>query len=284
MADPGELPFVVSTTDAAFALDVFERSRTGLVVVDFWAEWCAPCRMLGPLLENLAQQYGGRFTLVKADTEQTPQAAQEFQVSGIPAVFAVLDGEVVDFFQGLLPEEAIRQWLDRLLEHAAVGEAQRLAAEDPIAAESQLRGLLGERPQDATLVVALATLLADQGRTSEARELVDPLVEAGYADSAVEKLKARLDLAANSALDLDAARQAAAAQPEDFAAQFALAQALAGKSAYPEALDICLDLVVRDRHGTGEEARKLMIDVFRVLPDDSELTGAYRRKLSAALY
>ena len=91
-------------------------------------------------------------------------------------------------------------------------------------------------------------------------------------------------LAANAALDLDAARQAAAAQPDDFAAQLALAQALAGQSAYEEALETCLELVVRDRHGAGEEARKLMIDVFRVLPDDSELTGAYRRKLSAALY
>ncbi|MEC8473482.1 MAG: thioredoxin domain-containing protein, partial [Planctomycetota bacterium] len=102
-----ENPWLINTTDETFQVDVMERSKLGLVVVDFWAEWCAPCRMLGPVLEKLASESDGKFTLVKAETELNATAAGEFSVSGIPAVFAVVDGQVVDRFEGAMPEPAI---------------------------------------------------------------------------------------------------------------------------------------------------------------------------------
>ena len=95
-------PWVMATSDDSFDKDVFERSFETAVVVDFWADWCAPCRLLGPVLEKLAAEYDGGFVLVKANTEEVPQAAAKFRVDGIPAVFAVCDGEVVEAFQGAL--------------------------------------------------------------------------------------------------------------------------------------------------------------------------------------
>src|SRR4026208_1647492 len=95
-------PWIQSTTDATFDHDVFERSKEVPVIVDFWAAWCQPCRMLAPLLERLADEYAGRFVLVKAKTDETSQSAGAFGVQGIPAVYAVVNGEIVDFFAGLL--------------------------------------------------------------------------------------------------------------------------------------------------------------------------------------
>jgi putative thioredoxin len=284
MSEQHAASWVVETTEERFSQDVLERSQRGLVVVDFWAEWCAPCRLLAPLLEKLAAESAGRFTLVKANADQTPQAASQFGVSGIPAVFAVLEGAVVDFFQGLLPEPALRQWLDRLLEASALCEAKTLARDDPAAGEAQLRSLLAARPQEATIVVALANLLADRGEWGAAGELLATLEKRGFLEPEAETLKARLDLAAKAELDLDALQKASAACPDDFASRLGYAQALAGRQRYREACDACLDLVARDRRRTGEDARRLMLDVFRVLPADSELTTDYRRKLSALLY
>ncbi|MCC6509602.1 MAG: co-chaperone YbbN, partial [Pirellulaceae bacterium] len=96
------------TTDDTFETEVVERSRQGLVVLDFWAEWCGPCRALAPTLEKLALEYAGRFTLVKANTDETPEAAGKYSVASIPTVLGIMDGEIVDAFEGALPERQIR--------------------------------------------------------------------------------------------------------------------------------------------------------------------------------
>src|SRR5215212_11195850 len=107
--------FIVETTRETFERDVIGRSSEQPVVVDFWAEWCRPCRMLGPVLERLAEEYGGKFVLVKANTEQVPELASGFGVRSIPAVFGLRDGKIRDSFVGVLPESAIRAFLGRLL-------------------------------------------------------------------------------------------------------------------------------------------------------------------------
>ncbi len=163
-------PWLINTTDEQFEQDVVTRSLSGLVVVDFWAEWCAPCRMLAPILEKLTDEYAGRFTLVKANTDQTPQAAGQFGVQGIPAVFAVLDGEVIDSFQGVLPEESLRGWLDGLLKHTELSEARRLIDTDPTTAESKLRSILDDDPNNSAASIALADLLTRRGQDTESAD------------------------------------------------------------------------------------------------------------------
>src|SRR5690242_3866512 len=108
-------PWILEAEEATFQQQVVERSRELLVVIDFWAAWCQPCRLLGPVLEKFARDYDGKFLLVKAETEKLPGIAAGFGVESIPAVYAVRDGAIVDFFVGLRDERQFQAWVDRLL-------------------------------------------------------------------------------------------------------------------------------------------------------------------------
>lgn len=279
-----ESSWITETTDNTFEQDVIEGSRERLVVVDFWATWCGPCRMLGPILEKLAGEYGGRFQLVKAETDHNQRAAASFNVSSIPAVFAVLEGEAVDYFAGALPEPQLRAWLDRLLATADAAQVKRLEETDPAAAEARYRQLMAQFPKEPQLKIGLARTLHAQGQFDEARRLVDELEARGFLEPEAQQVKSALELAAQAKADLPALEAAAAAEPENLDLQLTLARGLAGAERYEEALTRALSIIQTRRDGPGEEARQLMIDIFRVLPADSELVGAYRRKLASALY
>jgi len=277
-------PWIVSTTAATFERDVIQRSNEVPVVVDFWATWCAPCRALGPILEKLAEEYAGRFVLVKADTDQLPDAAFQFRVESIPAVFGVVAGEVVDFFAGALPESHVRTWLDRLLQTALLAQAQRCEAADPAQAERHYREVLVQQPDNPTALIELGRLLVEHEREDEARAILRQLESRGFLEPEAEKLRAALELKEKGTADVTALRQAAEAKPGNLGLQLKLAEALAGSGSYQEALDICLALIERDRRGVGEQARQAMIDIFRVLPEESSLVNDYRRKLAMLLY
>ncbi len=284
MSETATGDWLINTTDDNFAEVVFEGSKKRLVIVDFWADWCAPCRALGPVLEKLAEEYAGRFVLVKAETEQNQLAARQFNVSGIPAVFAVLDEKVVDSFQGAMPESALRPWIDKQLSGSKLLEAVALAKSNSKAAIEALRQLASESPNQADVQIALAELLLNDGQADESSVILQQLEKRGFLEPAAEKLKAMIELRGKASQSVEAARAKANATPKDYALQLDLAQVLAAHQAYEESFEICLNLVAVDRKVTGEQARALMVDVFRILPDDSELTREYRRKLSMALY
>jgi putative thioredoxin len=209
-------------------------------------------------------------------------------VQSIPAVYAMRDGQLLDFFVGLKSEEQLRGWIDRLLPSPAeqlVIEARSLAASDPKAAEAKY---LEASQLDANLAAAkigLAELLLQQGRADEARAILDELERRGFLEPEAEKLKAQMHLAApsNATVDLEQLR-AAATDPKNLAAALALAEGLASQGQYEEALDTALSVVQSGKKELVEPARKLMVDVFRLLPDDSPLVTDYRRRLSTALY
>lgn len=278
---------VVSTTDDSFDTDVIVRSQLGLVIVDFWADWCAPCRMLAPLLEKLAEEFQDRLTLVKADTEKNPVASQRFGVSGIPAVFAMLDGVVIDAFQGALPEPALREWIEKCLVVEQLFRVQQQIVTDPQAAEATLREIMdrGELTDrtDQTKVLLLQAL-HEQGKHEACEQLLEELAGRGFLEPECERIQSELALQDKSTADVDALREAIEQDPQDLTKKLELAEALAARKDYPAAFEICLELITKDRATTGEKARLLMLDVFRVEGDESEVTREYRRKLSMALY
>jgi putative thioredoxin len=279
----------IETTDATFEQDVIERSKEVPVVVDFWAEWCQPCRLLTPVLEKLASDFAGKFVLVKANTDQVQAVARQFRIQSIPAVYGFRDGELLDFFVGLLREHEIKSWLERLLPAEAderAAEASKIAQIDPQGAEQRFREAL---ELDASLPKAktgLAALLLAQGRLDECRELMEELEQRGFLEPAAERIKAALELhsKAREAGSVDECRAAVEADPDKPDLKLRLAEALAADGEYEEALEAGLELVRDHKQQFGEPARKIMVDIFQVLPNDSELTRTYRRRLAAALY
>lgn len=281
--------YIVEATEVNFEAEVLERSLSAPVVVDFWAEWCGPCRMLGPVLEALAQEYAGKFFLAKVNTESAPSLAAEFGVRSIPAVFAVRDGQIIDSFIGALPEPRIRAWIDRLLPtpaDVAVAEARALEPSDPAGAEAKYRSAVALAPDLVPAKIGLARVLLSLDRVGEATALMQELERRGFLEPEGEKLKAELALRSHASQSggVAAARVALEARPDDPERKLALAEALAAKGVYDEGLELCLEVVERDRRHAGEAARKTMLNIFQLLPPDSELAAEYRRRLAAALF
>ncbi len=281
--------WIVETNRESFERDVLDRSREVPVVVDFWAAWCQPCRMLGPVLEALAEEYQGQFVLVKADTDQMPDVAASLGVQSIPAVFAFRNGQLVDQFVGVLPERQLRSWLEGILPTEAeslTAEAASLEQTDPKEAEAKYRQALTAQPNDFAARTGLARSLLVQDRLAEAQQVVEELADAGALDAEGERVQAeiRLRLEGREAGSLEEARASAEADPGNLQRQWNLARALVAAGEYEQAMQVCLRLVEKDRRGLGEQARTLMVDVFHLLGPENPLVAEYRRKLSMALY
>ncbi len=235
---------MTDVTDATFEQDVIKRSHEVPVVVDLWAEWCGPCRQLGPILEQTIEATGGQVELVKVDVDANPQISQAFQVQSIPAVYALKDGKVVEGFIGAQPQPAVEEWVARLLPSEEETEVQRLVAEG---SESSLRAALELEPDNEDAVVTLAELLVVDGRPDDALALLARLPE-----SAETRRVAALARVGVPEGDVD-----------DLAAR----------------LDVLIDKVKDD-----EGARQEYLDLLELLGADDPRTAVYRRSLTARLY
>lgn len=290
MSNEATSTFVIEATRQNFQQEVIERSHTVPVVVDFWATWCAPCRMLSPVLEKIAREYDGRFVLAKVESDHEPELSLQFGVRSIPAVFGVRDGKAIDAFAGVQPESVIRTWLDRLLPTPAetiAGEARRLEMTDPRAAQEKYNEAMSLDGGLPAAQIGLARIALEQGRLDDARIPIAALERRGFLEPEAEKVKAELMLRLRAqqagGVTLEAARAALAASPDDRNLTFQLAEALAAASQYTDALALCLELVERDRKGIGEKARQTMVAIFQLLSPESELVTEYQRLLSLAL-
>jgi putative thioredoxin len=279
--------YVFDVDERSFQSAVIERSRTVPVVVDFWAEWCGPCRMLGPILEQLAEQHAGAFELAKLNTDENPRIAQAFRIQGIPAVKAFKDGRVVDEFVGALPESRVQEWLQRFLPNEADALAAQgdelAAAGHQNAAEDAYREALSHRPDHAAATVGLARVLAGRGEPGEVEAL--RLLSALPADPRANQLRAEIGLRkAGGDADLEGLERRVQENPGDAAAQYELGAALAAQGRYEPALEHLLESVRRDRTLNDDAARRAMIDLFNVLGEESPLTQTYRKQLSYVLF
>lgn len=282
-------PFIIDTTSETFEADVVSRSNEVPVVIDFWAEWCAPCKRLGPILESLAREYAGKFILVKVDTEKSPDIAAGFNVQSIPAVFAVRDGRVIDSFVGLLPEASLRAFVEGLFPseaETAVAEGFQLEATDSKGAEACYRRALKLAPDLPTAEIGLARVLLARGEVVEVKAWLKRLEARGFLEPEAERIKAELALreGAESVGGLETVRAKVEADPKNLQSRFELAEALASAGQHEEALTIALDLVERDPKVLREPARKLMLNIFQLLPPESEILADFRRQLSSAIY
>jgi len=165
---------MADVTDATFQTAVIERSSTVPVVVDLWAEWCGPCKQLGPIIEQVVADTQGKVELAKVDVDANPQVAQAFRVQSIPAVFAIVDGRPVDQFLGAQPEAQVREFVERLIPAAEPTEVELLIAAGD---EASLRRALELEPANDAVIVALAELLALELRTDEALALLEKIPE-----------------------------------------------------------------------------------------------------------
>jgi putative thioredoxin len=242
----------VATRD--FEREVLEASKTLPVVVDFWAPWCAPCRALKPILEKLAAEFGGRFKLVKVNSDENQELAAAFGVRSIPDVMAFRDGKPAAHFLGAQPESQVRAFIEKLL--AEADDAGRL-----------------ER----------ARLLIDAGRADEAAALLDELRFDVDLEPRVEALRAAIAFARAGA-DEGKLRGKLAADPADHGARFALAGVYANRKRYREALDELLEIVARDKEWNDGAARKQILNIFNLAEEQPELIADYRGKLARALY
>ncbi len=237
----------MDVTDETFQADVLARSATVPVVVDLWAEWCAPCKTLGPILEKAVADTGGAVELAKVDVDQNPRIAQTFAVQSIPAVFAISNGQVVDQFIGALPEAQVAAFVQRLA--PVPSEADTLAA---VGDEASLRRALELEPDHAGATEALARILVDRGDAAEALALLQrlPETESGRALAAEARLlEAGVDVSGSGREEIE------------------------GK------LNELLERVRDD-----DAARQEFVDLLETLGAEDPRTNEYRRALAARLF
>ncbi|HHQ42963.1 MAG TPA: thioredoxin [Chromatiales bacterium] len=284
-------PYIVDpVTEANFGEAVIERSREVPVLVDFWAEWCGPCRMLMPVLSRLAEEYGGRFVLAKVNTDSEQGLAMRYGIRGIPALKLFRNGEVVEELVGVQPESTIRAMIDRYIERPAdrVREEARAAvrAGAPETAVALLRRALEEEPDYAPLRLDLAAALAAAGRFDEAEETFAALPREVRESAEGKALAARL-LFARAATEApprerleEALREGRAGSDELYA--LAARRVVAGE--HEGALELLLELLRRDPGYRDGAARRAVLAVFDLLGGEGELVQRYRKRLFALLH
>jgi putative thioredoxin len=277
------------STTADFDRDVLEASRAVPVVVDFWAPWCGPCRALKPILEKLAVEFDGKFRLAKVNTDEHPEIAARYGVRGIPNVKAFVDGKLAAEFTGAQPESAVRRFLATVVPSPA--ETLRRGAQADVArgafddAETKLREALALDAGSDAVRVDLAALLAARGDLDGAEAALAAIPE-HLRDERASGLVTRIALERKRASLPDAAtlKARAEAQPADPDVRLAYAERLVADGQYRAALDELIGVVRRDRGERRERARKAIVEVFGLVPDEPDLVSEYRRQLSAALY
>ncbi|HEX7036317.1 MAG TPA: thioredoxin [Pseudomonadales bacterium] len=282
---PDDTARVFDVSAASFERDVVERSRSTAVLLDFWAEWCGPCKALGPILEKLADAYGGSLVLAKVNVDREPMLAQQFQIRSIPTVMLVKDGRIVGGFPGALPESQVRQFLAQHgVEPAAAGEAPA-ASEPPAERVARLRAAVAEKPDDAERRFELALALTDAGEVDEAAELIEALPANLGADQRTTRAWSRIRFvrALRDAPPVDALERAVSEQPDDSAARHQLGIALIEDGRPREGLDQLLELLRRDRNWQDGRPRQALVDAFNVI-DDEALVREYRRRMTALLF
>jgi putative thioredoxin len=285
---------IKDTTTQAFVKDVIEESRRQPVLVDFWAEWCGPCKQLTPVLEKAVKAAKGKIKLVKMDIDKHPSIPGQMGIQSIPAVIAFVNGQPADGFLGALPESQVADFIARITKDKLGGEAQDLLktadealtaghAEDAVALYSEV---LHEDPSNVPALAGLARAQVATGALEQAKQTLARIPEAKQSDAAVAAARSALEVAeqAKSVGPLGELEQKVAANPLDHQARFDLAIALNAAGRRQEAADQLLAIVKRDRKWNDDGARRQLVQFFEAWGPTDEATVDGRRKLSSILF
>ena len=278
-ASPGVSGVVVDVSEADFQAMVVDQSMTVPVVIDFWADWCEPCKTLSPVLERLAVQDGGRWLLAKIDVDANQRIGQAFQVQGIPAVFAVVKGQPVPLFQGALPEPQVREYLDELLKVAeANGVNGRLALGPDVVDRVAEEPVVDPRYDEAYDAI-------ERGDLDAAATAYEGLLATSPTDAEARAGLGQVELMRRTrSLDDGRARKAAAEHPDDVQAQLDVADLDLQGGHVEDAFSRLIDLVRRTEGEDRVRARDHLIGLFELVGNHDERVARARTALANALF
>ncbi|MES2399893.1 MAG: thioredoxin [Pseudomonadota bacterium] len=295
---------MIDVTLANFEQEVIAASMTTPVLIDFWAPWCGPCKSLGPILEKVEAAYGGRFKLVKIDSDQEQQLAAAFGVKSIPTCILMMNGQPVDGFTGALPEGKVKEFLDK---HVPPGEelpAEDAAEEAEVSPEDALEKLkqaVAAKPEDEGARFELVKQLLLDGSDDDAKVAFAPVIAQTAAVRRFDSLKRWMDAIDFVAMHANEAGAEAgfdakiAANKRDFDARFDKARWLMAQNRWTDALDELLDILMRDKTWKEDLARKTYIAILDIMeppkpkvadgqiPPDDPAVATYRRRLSSVI-
>jgi len=289
MKDASKSGWVIEAGDDDFEQEVLARSKEVPVLVDFWAPWCQPCRLLGPMLEAQAKEKAGAFVVAKVNVDEARNLAAYFQIESIPTVHLIRDGKIYPGFQGVLSEDELREFIAGIFPseaETALKEAAGLEASDPAKAEKIYRDVLAQQPTDETARVGLARLLVNQHNHAEAAQILANLGVIGEIGVEAERLRRIIEVEGEGPPGGDEAalRKKIAADPENAQIRYELGSALAAKGSYPEALEMLLSAAERDKKLAQNQVRELMVKIFQIIGVRSEMADDYRARLQSLLY
>ena len=288
---------IVDSDTASFSNDVIEASKTGPVLVDFWADWCAPCKQLTPILEELVKSYKGLIKLVKIDTEKNQELSQQLQIQSLPTVYAFYEGQPIDGFSGAMPENEVKKFINKVIDASggnkieelqkAIEDAEKLFNEEDFeSALNAFSNLLSAEANNAKIIAGYGKCLIKLERNEEVKELLEGLEEDMLKDKNIISLIALSKLEKNNktAGTPEEYIEEVNINPNNHELRFKLAEAYLASNLRQEGIEQLLIIVKKDRKWEDDKARKKIIELLDAFGEDDPITSETRLKLSSIIF